>query len=58
VVIIVCFDATKIEAVRSPSSIHAAVQNILLVAASLDYGSCPTTGSDDLAKAVLKLPAP
>lgn len=59
-VIIVCFDASKIEAAHGPSSIYPAIQNLLLTAADLGYGSCMTTGltghSTDIVRERLKLP--
>ena len=60
VVIIVCFDTAKIEAVHGPSSIYPAVQNLLLAACALGYGSCLTTGlvsgSGALVRKLLELP--
>jgi nitroreductase len=60
VVIIVCFDTTKIEPVHRASSIYPAVQNLLLAAAALGYGSCLTTGLVDgsgaLVRELLELP--
>jgi nitroreductase len=60
VVIIVCFDTAKIEAVHGPSSIYPAVQNLLLAASALGYGSCLTTGlvsgSEALVRKLLQLP--
>jgi nitroreductase len=60
VVIIVCFDTAKIEAGHGPSSIYPAVQNLLLAASALGYGSCMTTGltsgSAALVRELLKLP--
>jgi nitroreductase len=60
VVIIVCFDAAQIAAVHGPSSIYPAVQNLLLAASALGYGSCLTTGlttgSAALVRELLKLP--
>ena len=60
VVIIVCFDTAKIEAVHGPSSIYPAVQNLLLTASALGYGSCLTTGlvsgSEALVRKLLQLP--
>lgn len=44
VVIVVCADMDKVMEVYAPSSIYPAVQNILLAAADLGYGSCLTTG--------------
>jgi nitroreductase len=60
VVIIVCFDTGKIEVAHGPSSIYPAVQNLLLAAAALGYGSCLTTGLVDgsgaLVRELLQLP--
>jgi nitroreductase len=60
VVIIVCFDTAKIEAAHGPSSIYPAVQNLLLAASALGYGSCLTTGlvsgSGALVRKLLELP--
>jgi nitroreductase len=44
VVIVVCADTEKVMEVYAPSSIYPAVQNLLLAAADLGYGSCLTTG--------------
>jgi nitroreductase len=44
VVIVVCADTEKVMDVYAPSSIYPAVQNLLLAAADLGYGSCLTTG--------------
>jgi nitroreductase len=44
VVIVVCADTEKVMEVYAPSSIYPAVQNLLLTAADLGYGSCLTTG--------------
>jgi nitroreductase len=44
VVIVVCVDTEKVMEVYAPSSIYPAVQNLLLTAADLGYGSCLTTG--------------
>jgi nitroreductase len=44
VVIVVCADTEKVMDVHAPSSIYPAVQNLLLAAADLGYGSCLTTG--------------
>jgi nitroreductase len=60
VVIIVCFDTAKIQAAHGSSSIYPAVQNLLLAAAALGYGSCLTTGlvsgSEALVRKLLELP--
>lgn len=44
VVIVVCADTDRVAEVYAPSSIYPAVQNLLLAAADLDYGTCLTTG--------------
>jgi nitroreductase len=44
VVIVVCADTDKVMEVYASSSIYPAVQNLLLAAADLGYGSCLTTG--------------
>lgn len=44
VVIVVCADIEKVMDVYAASSIYPAVQNLLLAAADLGYGSCLTTG--------------
>ncbi|MDT5082397.1 MAG: hypothetical protein QOJ80_7034 [Mycobacterium sp.] len=44
VVIVVCADTEKVMDVYAASSIYPAVQNLLLAAADLGYGSCLTTG--------------
>jgi nitroreductase len=44
VVIVVCADTEKVMEVYAPASIYPAVQNVLLAAADLGYGSCLTTG--------------
>jgi nitroreductase len=60
VVIVVCLDTAKLSAVHGASSIYPAVQNLLLTAAALGYGSCLTTGltsgSAALVRELLKLP--
>jgi nitroreductase len=60
VVIIVCLDTAKISAAHGASSIYPAVQNLLLAAVALGYGSCLTTGlttgSAALVRELLKLP--
>jgi nitroreductase len=59
-VIVVCVDTSKLQAAHGPSSIYPAIQNLLLAAADLGYGSCMTTGltggSGDLVRERLKLP--
>lgn len=59
-VIVVCLDTSKIDATHGPSSIYPAVQNLLLSAADLGYGSCMTTGltgnSTDVVRDRLNLP--
>ncbi|MDT5015672.1 MAG: hypothetical protein QOD39_1832 [Mycobacterium sp.] len=44
VVIVVCVDTERVQEIHTPSSIYPAVQNLLLAAADLGYGSCLTTG--------------
>jgi nitroreductase len=44
VVIVVCADTDRVPEIYAPSSIYPAVQNLLLAAADLGYGSCLTTG--------------
>jgi nitroreductase len=44
VVIVVCADTERVMEVYAASSIYPAVQNLLLAAADLGYGSCLTTG--------------
>jgi nitroreductase len=44
VVIVVCADTERVPEIYAPSSIYPAVQNLLLAAAELGYGSCLTTG--------------
>ncbi len=44
VVIVVCADTDRVAEIYAASSIYPAVQNLLLAAADLDYGSCLTTG--------------
>jgi nitroreductase len=44
VVIVVCADTDRVLEIYAPSSIYPAVQNLLLAAADLGYGSCLTTG--------------
>jgi nitroreductase len=44
VVIVVCADTERVPEIYAPSSIYPAVQNLLLAAADLGYGSCLTTG--------------
>lgn len=61
VVIVVCIDTEKVMEVYAPSSIYPAVQNILLTAADLGYGSCLTTGltlfGSERVRELLELPA-
>ncbi|EUA30549.1 nitroreductase family protein [Mycobacterium xenopi 4042] len=40
----VCADLSRVEEIYAPASIYPAVQNLLLAAADLGYGSCLTTG--------------
>jgi nitroreductase len=60
VVIVVCADTEKVMDVYAPASIYPAVQNLLLAAADLGYGSCLTTGLTmfgiDRVRARLELP--
>jgi nitroreductase len=44
VVVVVCVDDEQVQAVHAASSIYPAVQNLLLAANDLGYGSCLTTG--------------
>ncbi|MBB2773211.1 UNVERIFIED_ORG: nitroreductase [Mycolicibacterium obuense] len=44
VVVVVCADTDRVAEIYAPSSIYPAVQNMLLAAADLGYGSCLTTG--------------
>jgi nitroreductase len=44
VVVVVCLDTEKVLDVFAQSSIYPAVQNLLLAANGLGYGSCLTTG--------------
>jgi nitroreductase len=44
VVIVVCADTERVPEIYAPSSIYPAVQNLLLAANDLGYGSCLTTG--------------
>ncbi|MGV0791489.1 nitroreductase family protein [Mycolicibacterium sp. XJ1819] len=44
VVVVVCVDTEKVLDVFAQSSIYPAVQNLLLAANALGYGSCLTTG--------------
>jgi nitroreductase len=44
VVVVVCADIERVAEIHAPSSIYPAVQNLLLTAADLGYGSCLTTG--------------
>jgi nitroreductase len=44
VVVAVCVDTERVAEIYAPSSIYPAVQNLLLAAADLGYGSCLTTG--------------
>jgi nitroreductase len=43
-VIVVCLDTERVAEIFGPSSIYPAVQNLLLAANALGYGSCLTTG--------------
>lgn len=44
VVIVVCADTERVPEIYAASSIYPAVQNLLLAAADLGYGTCLTTG--------------
>lgn len=44
VVVVVCADLERVLEIYAASSIYPAVQNLLLAAADLGYGSCLTTG--------------
>lgn len=44
VVVVVCADLDRVEEIYAQSSIYPAVQNLLLAASGLGYGSCLTTG--------------
>jgi nitroreductase len=44
VVVVACADTERVPEIYAPSSIYPAVQNLLLAAADLGYGSCLTTG--------------
>lgn len=44
VVVVVCVDAEQVPEVHAASSVYPAVQNLLLAANDLGYGSCLTTG--------------
>jgi nitroreductase len=44
VVVVVCADTERVPEIYAPSSIYPAVQNLLLAANDLGYGSCLTTG--------------
>lgn len=60
VVVVVCADSERVADVYAPSSIYPAVQNLLLAAADLGYGSCLTTGLTtfgvDRVRELLELP--
>jgi nitroreductase len=43
-VVVVCADTERVPEIYAPSSIYPAVQNLLLAANDLGYGSCLTTG--------------
>lgn len=44
VVIVVCADTERVQEIFAPASIFPCVQNLLLAAADLGYGTCLTTG--------------
>ncbi|EUA26638.1 nitroreductase family protein [Mycobacterium intracellulare] len=60
VVIVVCADTDRVPEIYAPPSIYPAVQNMLLAAADLGYGSCLTTGMTtfgvDQVRELLELP--
>jgi nitroreductase len=61
VVVVVCADTERVAEIYAPSSIYPAVQNMLLAATDLGYGSCLTTGLTtfgvDRVRELLELPA-
>jgi len=61
VVVVVCADTERVAEVYAPSSTHPAVQDLLLAANDLGYGSCLTTGLTtfgiDRVRELLELPA-
>lgn len=61
VIVVVCADSERVAEIYAPSSIYPAVQNLLLAAADLGYGSCLTTGlttfGADRVRERLELPA-
>src|SRR6202012_4463702 len=60
VVVVVCADTDRVLELYAPSSTYPAVQNMLLAAAALGYGSCLTTGLTtfgvDRVRELLQLP--
>jgi nitroreductase len=56
VVVVVCADTERVPEIYAPSSIYPAVQNLLLAAADLGYGSCLTTFGVDRVRERLALP--
>ncbi|MCW2649505.1 MAG: hypothetical protein QOE41_3299 [Mycobacterium sp.] len=60
VVIAICADTERVAEIYAPSSIYPAVQNLLLAAADMGYGSCLTTGLTtfgvERVRQLLKLP--
>lgn len=60
VVVVVCADTDRVAEIYAPSSIYPAVQNLLLAAADLGFGSCLTTGLTtfgvDRVRELLELP--
>lgn len=61
VIVVVCVDTERVAEIYAPSSIYPAVQNLLLAANDLGYGSCLTTGLTtfgiDRVRELLELPA-
>ncbi|MCV7205721.1 nitroreductase family protein [Mycolicibacterium peregrinum] len=61
VIVVVCADTDRVAEIYAPSSIYPAVQNLLLAANDLGYGSCLTTGLTtfgiDRVRELLELPA-
>jgi nitroreductase len=61
VVVVVCADLDRVDEIYAASSIYPCVQNLLLAAADLGYGTCLTTGLTtfgvDRVRQLLALPA-